>query len=106
MLAAYKGEITDNTFSVKVVGGLNEELRARLGVAILPGFPTLCSKEDNILLTSVDGQTHLKGTRQVFACGKPVWIEKPLAATLEDARETALLGWEVEVKWRRCSSEA
>jgi predicted dehydrogenase len=37
--------------------------------------------------------------RQVIAAHKPVWIDKPLAATLEDAREIARLAKEASVPW-------
>ncbi|MCP5118672.1 MAG: oxidoreductase, partial [bacterium] len=42
--------------------------------------------------------------RQIFASKKPVWIDKPLAATLEDAREIARLASEAGVKWWTSSS--
>ncbi len=55
------------------------------GVEIVPDIPSLLSKVDAVLLESVDGRMHLEQARQVIAAHKPLFIDKPLAATLEDA---------------------
>ncbi len=52
----------------------------------------LCGQVDGILLESVDGRVHLAQARQAVACGKPLFIDKPLASTLEDARGIAKAG--------------
>jgi hypothetical protein len=57
-----------------------------------------------VLLTSVDGRPHLAEARQIFASKKPVWIDKPLASTLEDAREIARLAKQAGVPWWTSSS--
>jgi hypothetical protein len=41
---------------------------------------------DVVLLTSVDGRPHLSQVTPVLKAGKRVFIDKPLAASLEDAR--------------------
>jgi hypothetical protein len=104
IVAAYRGGMPDNAISAKYIDQYTEDLRAKWGVEILPDIPTLCSKVDGVLLTSVDGRLHLMEARQIFASKKPVWIDKPLASTLEDAREIARLGREVGVKWWTSSS--
>ena len=104
IVAAYKGGSPDNATSAKYIDQYTEELRSKWGVEIVPDIKTLCSKVDGVLLTSVDGRPHLKEARQIFASKKPVWIDKPLAATLEDAREIARLGREAGVKWWTSSS--
>ncbi|MCP5115504.1 MAG: Gfo/Idh/MocA family oxidoreductase [bacterium] len=104
VVAAYKGGTPDNAISVKYIDRYTEELRSKWGVKIVPDIPTLCSEVDGVLLTSVDGRPHLAEARQIFASRKPVWIDKPLAATLEDAREIARLASEAGVKWWTSSS--
>jgi hypothetical protein len=47
---------------------------------------------------------HLNQARQVIAAKKPMFIDKPLAATLEDAREIARLAKEAGVPWFSSSS--
>jgi predicted dehydrogenase len=39
------------------------------------------------MILSLDGRAHLEQARAVFAAGKPVFIDKPLAASLRDVRE-------------------
>lgn len=104
IVAAYKGGMPDNATSAKYIEQYTEELRSKWGVEIVPDIASLCNKVDGVLLTSVDGRPHLKEARQIFTCGKPVWIDKPLASTLEDAREIARSARESGVKWWTSSS--
>ena len=59
---------------------------------------------DAVLIESVDGRVHLEQVKQVLAAHKPVFIDKPLASTLEDAREIARLAKEAGVPWFSSSS--
>jgi len=59
---------------------------------------------DAILLMSVDGRVHLEQAKQVLAAHKPMFIDKPLAATLEDAREIDRLAAAAGVPWFSSSS--
>ncbi len=104
IVAAYKGGTPDNEISRKYIDQYTEELRSKWGVEIVGDIATLCSKVDGVLLTSVDGRPHLREAREIFASKKPVWIDKPLASTLEDAREIAWLAKEAGVKWWTSSS--
>jgi len=104
IVAAYKGGMPDNATSAKYIEQYTEELRSKWGVEIVPDIASLCNKVDGVLLTSVDGRPHLKEARQIFTCGKPVWIDKPLASTLEDAREIARSARESGVRWWTSSS--
>jgi hypothetical protein len=103
VVAAYKGG-TDLPVSATRVDKFAEQLKAKWGVELVPDIPTLCSKVDAILLESVDGRVHLKEATQVIAARKPMFIDKPLAATLEDAREIARLAAEAGVPWFSSSS--
>ncbi len=57
-----------------------------------------------MLLESVDGRVHLEQAQPVIAAHKPLFIDKPLASTLEDAREIARLAKEAGVPWFSASS--
>ena len=59
---------------------------------------------DAVLLESVDGRPHLEQVKPVLKAHKPVFIDKPLAATLEDAREIARLAKAAGVPWFSSSS--
>jgi len=104
IVAAYKGGSPDLEASWSRVEKYAEELRTKWNVEIVGDIPTLCSKVDGILLESVDGRPHLAQARQVIAARKPMFIDKPLAATLEDAREIARLAKEAGVPWFTSSS--
>ncbi|MEK7752750.1 MAG: Gfo/Idh/MocA family oxidoreductase [Acidobacteriota bacterium] len=104
IVAAYKGGSPDVESSRTRVEGFAQELAAKWNVEIVPDIPTLCKKVDAVLLESVDGRTHLAQARQIIAARKPVFIDKPLAATLEDAREIARLAKEAGVPWFSSSS--
>jgi len=54
----------------------------------------------------VDGRVHLEQVKLVIAAHKPVFIDKPLAATLADAREIARLAKEAGVPWFSASESA
>lgn len=51
---------------------------------------------DAILLLSADGRVHLEQFRQIVALRKPVFIDKPLALTLEEAKKIFELAWYYE----------
>ena len=104
IVAAYKGGSPDVESSRTRVEGFAQELAAKWNVEIVPDIPTLCKKVDAVLLESVDGRTHLAQARQIIAARKPLFIDKPLAATLEDAREIARLAKEAGVPWFSSSS--
>ncbi|MDQ2900183.1 MAG: Gfo/Idh/MocA family oxidoreductase [Acidobacteriota bacterium] len=87
IVAAYKGGSPDIEASRSRVDGYARDLVKTWGIEIAPNIPALCSKVDAIILESGDGRVHLAQVKPVFAARKPVFIDKPLAATLEDARE-------------------
>ena len=104
VVAAYQGGSKDMEASYSRVDKFAEELRTKWKVEFVPDIPTLCRKVDAVLLESVDGRVHLEQARQVIAAHKPVFIDKPLASTLEDAREIARLARAAGVPWFSASS--
>jgi hypothetical protein len=104
VLAAYKGGSPDVESSAGRVDQYAEQIHSKFGVEIVPDIPTLLSKVDVVLLTSVDGRTHLEQARLVIAAHKPLFIDKPLASTLADALEIARLAKAANVAWFSASS--
>jgi len=104
VVAAYKGGSADIEASRSRVDGFANELRDKYKVNIVDSIEALCSQVDAVLLESNDGRVHLAQARIVIAAHKPVFIDKPLASTLEDAREIARLAKEAGVPWFSSSS--
>lgn len=87
VVAAYPGGSPDIEASWSRVEGYTRELRDRYGVKIVDSIPDLCKEVDVVMLESVDGRPHLEQVKPVFAAGKPVFIDKPIAGSLRDAIE-------------------
>jgi len=104
VVAAYKGGSKDIPESANRVNQYAEEIRAKYGVEILPDIDALLGKVDAVLLESIDGRVHLEQARLVIAAHKPLFIDKPLAATLEGAREIARLAADAKTPWFSSSS--
>jgi len=104
VVAAYKGGSPDVESSYKRVDKFAEELSTKWKVELVSDIATLCRKVDGVLLESGDGRVHLAQIKPVIAAGKPVFIDKPLASTLDDAREIARLAKQVGVPWFSASS--
>src|SRR5215471_5410318 len=104
VVAAYKGGSPDIDSSWSRVDKYAEELRTKWNIELEPDIPTLCRKVDAILLESNDGRKHLPQAKVVIAAHKPMFIDKPLASTLEDAREIARIARQAGVPFFSSSS--
>jgi predicted dehydrogenase len=104
VVAAVKGGSSDIPSSRNRVEEYAMEIHDKWGVELVPSISALAGKVDAILLESLDGRVHLQQARQAFALHKPVFIDKPLASTLEDAREIARLAAVEKVAWFSASS--
>ena len=104
VVAAFKGGSPDIDASWSRVDKYAEELKTKWNIELEPDIPTLCRKVDAILLESNDGRKHLPQAKLVIGAGKPMFIDKPLASTLEDAREIARLAREAHVPFFSSSS--
>lgn len=98
VVAAFPGGSPDLASSRDRVAGYTKQLKDK-GVEIVDSIPALLAKVDVVLLESVDGRPHLEQARPVFEAGKPVFIDKPLAASLADAVAIAELGRKHNVPW-------
>lgn len=97
VVAGYPGG-TDIPSSKNRVKGFTKQL-AGMGVEIVDSIPALLARVDVVLLESVDGRPHLEQARQVFKAGKRVFIDKPLAATLQDVLAIDALARQYGVPW-------
>ena len=86
VVAGYPGGSPDVPKSWDLVNGYTEKLRG-MGIEIVDSIEELLPKVDAVLLESLDGRPHLKQARPVILAGKPIFVDKPLAASLVDAVE-------------------
>ena len=86
VVAAYKGGSPDLPISANRLEGFARTISSDYGVEIVDTIEALIAKVDVVLLESVDGRPHLAQVTPVLKAGKRVFIDKPLAASLEDAR--------------------
>ncbi len=96
VVAAFPAGSDDVEASFKRIKGFTETVQ-KMDVEIVDSIETLLTKVDAVLLESVDGRPHLEQVRPVFAAGKPVFIDKPVAGSLKDAVEIYRLAQEHNV---------
>lgn len=94
VVVAYPGGSPDLAASRDRVEGYTRDLSFQ-GVEIVDSIDKLMERCDAVLLESVDGRVHLEQFRQA-AQGKPVFIDKPAAATLGDVIAIGKLAEETE----------
>lgn len=83
VVAAYPKGSNDIESSVSRIPGYIKEIEA-LGVKIVSSIPELIDKVDVVLLETNDGRLHLEQALPVLKAGKKMFIDKPVAASLED----------------------
>ncbi len=81
--AGYPGGSPDLPASWDRVGEYTAKLREK-GVTICDSIEAMLPNVDVVLLESVDGRPHLEQARKVIAAKKPLFIDKPMAASLVD----------------------
>ncbi len=104
VVAGYPGGSPDVPASATRVEKFTAELRDKWKVEIVKDIAALVSRVDAVLLESVDGRVHLEQIQPVLAARKPVFIDKPMAASYRDAREIARLAQQAGVPWWSSSS--
>jgi predicted dehydrogenase len=103
VVAAFKGGSPDLPISANRVEKFAQTI-SDAGVEIVDSIEGLLAKVDVVLLTSVDGRPHLAQATPVFKAGKRVFIDKPLAASLEDVHRIVRLSKETGTPFFSASS--
>lgn len=97
VVAAFKGGSPDIESSASRVEGFTKDLVEKYGVKLYATIEELAANVDAILLESVDGRPHLDQFRRTLAAKKPVFIDKPLAGSLQDGVEIYRLARENKI---------
>ncbi|HRX78920.1 MAG TPA: Gfo/Idh/MocA family oxidoreductase [Pirellulaceae bacterium] len=96
VVAGFPGGSSDIPQSMELLKAQVEPVAA-LGVEIVDSIDELLKKVDVVMILSIDGRKHLDEVRPVFAAGKPVFVDKPIAGSLADAIEIFRLADEHKV---------
>lgn len=84
-VAAFPGGSPDIPQSMEILRNSVEPVR-KLGVEILDSIESVVAKVDAVLILSIDGRAHLPQARAAMQ-GKPVFIDKPMAVSVAEARQ-------------------
>lgn len=83
IVAAFPGGSPDLPSSADRVEGFTQQIRA-MDIEIVDTIEELLPKVDAVLLESVDGRVHWDQVQPVIRAKKPVYVDKPIAASLVD----------------------
>ena len=84
IVAAYPYGSKDIKSSFERIPGYIEDVK-KMGVEITGSIDDMLKKVDVVFLETNDGRLHLEQALRVFKAGKPLFIDKPVAASLKDA---------------------
>lgn len=83
VVAAVPAFSPDIPFSANNIEKNRQRMRD-MGVELVETVEAMLPKVDAVLLLSIDGRPHLKQAEPVMAAKKPIFIDKPVAASLAD----------------------
>lgn len=85
--------------------GLNERQRQleAWGIPVTTDFDAAVADCDAIMLEINDPALHLEYFRRVAGLGKPIFVDKPLCATIQEAREMLDIAWSSGAVAMACS---
>lgn len=86
VVMAFPGGSPDFPLSYNRVDRFMEQLQTEYNVVKMDSIEEIASNCDAILLESADGRVHLEQFRRIAPFGKPVFMDKPLALSVEEAK--------------------
>jgi len=90
VVAAFPGGSPDLPTSADRIEGFTKQI-SDMGIEIVPSIDALLKKVDAVIMNSVDGRVHLEQARPVLEAGIPLFVDKPVAASLDDTKELIAL---------------
>jgi len=101
--AAVPGGMPDNASGWPRREGYTQKMR-ELGATIYDSMEEMLPQVDVVMVMSVDGRPHLEYARKAILAGKPVFVDKPMAASLTDVLEMFRLAKEHKIPLFSASS--
>jgi len=87
VVVAVKGGSPDIPQSVQHIEDYTEILQQKYGVKLVEDVDQLVKDVDVVMIESLDGRPHLAEAVPVINAGKPLFVDKPAAASLRDVIE-------------------
>ncbi|QGQ94223.1 gfo/Idh/MocA family oxidoreductase [Paenibacillus psychroresistens] len=101
---AYSSVSDDFEMSYARVAGFTEQLQNEYRVQVVASPEEVVEASDMILLESVDGRVHYEQFKRIAAYGKPVFIDKPLALSYQEAKAILDLAAHHQLPVMSCSA--
>lgn len=102
VVAAFPAGSPDIEESVRELPKWTDAIK-KLGVEVVKSPEDVLKQVDAVMVMSVDGRAHLEQVKAALKAGKPVFIGRPLAASLADAVEMFRLSKEHKTPIFSCS---
>jgi hypothetical protein len=99
VVVAFPGGSSDWELSFSRVDSFTKTLEDSFGIEMVDSPEEVAERCDLIMITSVDGRVHRKQFERIAHFGKPVFVDKPLAISWEDARSMMELSLSAGVRW-------
>lgn len=97
IVAAVKTFSSDMPASAGRVDDFAAKMTNEWGIRLASSIEELCQEVDAVMITSLDGRAHLAQAQAVLSARKPLFIDKPLAASLREVLEIFRLAEEARV---------
>lgn len=97
VVVAFPAGSPDIEESKSRLDGFTATVRDKFGVRIVGTVEEACKDVDAVLLLSLEGRPRLEQMKKIIAAGKPVFMDKPVAASLKDAVEIYKLAGAAQV---------
>lgn len=102
VVAAYPTGSADIDESVRMLPK-NKEWIQKLNVKLVDSAEEVLKQVDAVIVMSLDGRAHLEQLKPILKAGKPVYVGRPLAASLKDVVEIFRIAEENKTPIFSCS---
>ncbi len=104
IVVAYPGGSEAFSLSKNRVEQFTTQMRDEFNIPIVDSIEAATKDVDGIFLESVDGRQHAEQFEKIAMFGKPVFIDKPFATSVEDAKQIVELSEKFKAPVYSCSS--
>jgi len=104
IITAYPGGSDIFSLSKNRVVQITADMKDKFNIKIVDKIEETTEDVDGIFLESVDGRQHLEQFEKIAQFGKPVFIDKPFATQVEDAKKILELSDKFKAPVYSCSS--